>query len=101
MHSRGAAPELPHDYVALHLVHVPVQSGDGVVSRTHRVGEPVDPARRVDIDNGLSGREHLVQVEKGVEFPLVLFAVDIELLDRGKDDTMTVLQQHSDWVGHK
>ena len=77
----GAGAELAHDDVAGVLVHVTVRGGDGEVAGAHLIREPVNLAAGVGEDDRLGDGERLVEIAQGVELPLLLVHVDVELLD--------------------
>ena len=92
--------ELLHDNVTLGLVHVTVHGGDGEVTGSELVGEPVNLSAGVAEDNGLSDGDGLVQVGEGVELPVLLLNGNVELLDtfEGK---LVLLDEDTDGVAHE
>ena len=89
--------ELLHDNVTLALVHVTVHGGDGEVTGSELVGEPVDLSAGVAEDDGLGDGDGLVQVGEGVELPILLLDGNVELLDtfEGK---LVLLDEDTDGV---
>lgn len=75
----GAGPEVAHDVLSLLHLHVAVGGGHGEVPLGHLLGEPVDLAPGVAVDDGLRDLEGVVQVAEGVELPLLLLDGDVEL----------------------
>lgn len=98
--TRRSGTELLHDDITLSLVHVAVHSGDGEVTSSELVGEPVDLPAGVAEDDGLGDGDGLVQVGEGVELPVLLLDGDVELLDtfEGK---LVLLDQDADGVAHE
>jgi hypothetical protein len=92
--------ELLHDDITLGLVHVTVHGGDGEVTGSELVGEPVDLPAGVAEDNGLGDCDGLVQVGEGVELPILLLDGNVELLDtfEGK---LVLLDEDTDGVAHE
>ena len=80
-HATASTAEFAHDDVALPLVHVSVHATDGEVALLHVLLQPVDLATCVAVDDGLGDGEGLVQIAKGVEFPLFPLDGNVELLD--------------------
>jgi hypothetical protein len=92
--------ELLHNQVALSLVHVAVHGGDGEVTGSELVREPVDLATGVAEDDGLRDRDGLVEIRQGVELPLLLLDGDVELLDTLKGE-LVLLDKDADGVAHE
>jgi len=92
--------ELFHDDITLSLVHVAVHGGDGEVTGSELVGEPIDLPAGVAEDDGLGDGDGLVQVREGVELPVLLLDGNVELLDtfEGK---LVLLDQDADGVAHE
>jgi len=92
--------ELLHDNVTLALVHVTVHGGDGEVTGSELVGEPVDLSAGVAEDDGLGDGDGLVQVGEGVELPVLLLDGNVELLNtfEGK---LVLLDEDTDGVTHE
>lgn len=92
--------ELLHDNITLGLVHVTVHGGDGEVTGSELVGEPVNLSAGVAEDNGLSDGDGLVQVGEGVELPVLLLDGNVELLNtfEGK---LVLLDEDTDGVTHE
>ena len=59
-HTRGTGPELAHNEVAVLLVEVGVHDGHGEVALLHVLGDPVDLAAGVAVDDGLRDGQGLV-----------------------------------------
>mmetsp|Transcript_5005 Transcript_5005/g.12711 ORF Transcript_5005/g.12711 Transcript_5005/m.12711 type:complete len:378 (+) Transcript_5005:516-1649(+) len=89
-HAGGAGAELAHDDVAGVLVHVSVRGGHGEVPGAHLVCQPVYLAAGVGEDHGLRDGQGLVQVAQGVQLPLLLVNVDVELLDTLEGQLVTL-----------
>jgi len=98
--TRRTGSELLHDQVTLSLVHVTVHGGDGEVTGSELVGEPVNLSAGVAEDDGLGDGDGLVQVGKSVELPLLLLNSDVELLDTLKGK-LVLLNQNADGVTHE
>lgn len=98
--TRRAGSELLHDQVTLSLVHVTVHGGDGEITSSELVGEPVNLSAGVAEDNSLGNGDGLVQIGEGVQLPLLLLDGNIELLDtlQGK---LVLLDQDADRVTHE
>lgn len=92
--------ELLHDNVTLSLVHVTVHGGDGEVTSSELVGEPVDLPAGVAEDDGLGDSDGLVQVREGVELPVLLLNGNVELLDTFESQ-LVLLDQDADRVAHE
>lgn len=92
--------ELFHDDITLGLVHVTVHGGDGEVTGSELVGEPVDLPTGVAEDDGLGDGDGLVQIGEGVELPVLLLNGNVELLDtfEGK---LVLLDEDADGVTHE
>lgn len=92
--------EFLHDDITLSLVHVAVHGGDGEVTSSELVGEPVDLPAGVAEDDGLGDGNGLVQVGQGVELPVLLLNGNVELLDtfEGK---LVLLDEDTDGVAHE
>ena len=56
-----------------------MHGADGEVGVLHFLGQPVDLLLGVAEDDGLGDCEGVVEVDKGVELPLLLLDVDEEL----------------------
>lgn len=98
--TRRAGTELLHDDITLSLVHVTVHGGDGEVTGSELVGEPVDLPAGVAEDDGLGDGDSLVQIGESVELPVLLLDGDVELLDtfEGK---LVLLDENADRVTHE
>jgi hypothetical protein len=92
--------ELLHDDITLGLVHVAVHGGDGEVTGSELVGEPVDLPTGVAEDDGLGDGDGLVQVGQGVELPVLLLDSNVELLDTFKGKFI-LLDEDTDGVAHE
>jgi hypothetical protein len=92
--------ELLHDNITLGLVHVTVHGGDGEVTSSELVGEPVDLPAGVAEDDSLGNGDGLVQVGESVELPILLLNGNVELLDtfEGK---LILLDEDTDGVTHE
>mmetsp|Transcript_22620 Transcript_22620/g.64189 ORF Transcript_22620/g.64189 Transcript_22620/m.64189 type:complete len:255 (+) Transcript_22620:102-866(+) len=98
-HAGGAGAELTHHEVALLLVEIGVHRRDREVALLQLVGEEVDLAAGVAVDDRLRDGQGLVQVTQCVELPLLLLDRDIELpntLER-----QLVLHEDRDWVANE
>jgi hypothetical protein len=98
--TRRAGAELLHDQITLGLVHVTVHGGDGEVTGSELVGEPVDLSASVAEDDSLGDGDGLVQIREGVELPLLLLNGNVELLDTLKGK-LVLLDQDTDGVTHE
>jgi hypothetical protein len=98
--SRRTGSELLHNQVSLRLVHVTVHGGDGEISLSELVGEPVDLSARVAEDDGLGDGDRLVQIGERIQLPLLLLDGNIELLDTFEGQ-LVLLDQDSDRVSHE
>lgn len=74
-----ARPELAHDDVSRVLIHVAVGGRDRVIPAPQLVGEPINFAPRVDENDALSDGQRFVEVAEGLELPIFLIDVHIEL----------------------
>jgi hypothetical protein len=92
--------ELLHDNITLGLVHVTVHGGDGEVTSSELVGEPVDLPAGVAEDDGLGDGDGLVQVGQSVELPVLLLDSNVELLDTFKGK-LVLLDENADRVAHE
>lgn len=92
--------ELLHDNITLALLHVTVHGGDGEVTGSELVGEPVDLSASVTEDNGLSDGDGLVEIGEGVELPLLLLNSNVELLDTLEGEFL-LLDKDTDGVAHE
>lgn len=99
-HTGGAGAELLHDDVTLALVHIAVHGGNGEVTSSELVGEPVNLPAGVAEDDGLGDGDGLVQIGEGVELPVLLLNGNVELLDtfEGK---LVLLDENADGVTHE
>ena len=96
----GTGAELLHDDITLALVHVSVHGGDGEVTGSELVGEPVDLSAGVAEDDGLSNGDGLVKIGEGVQLPVFLLDGDVELLDTFKGE-FVLLDENTDGVAHE
>lgn len=92
--------ELLHDNVTLTLVHVTVHGGDGEVTGSEFVGEPVDLSAGVAEDDSLGNGDGLVEIGEGVELPLLLLDGNVELLDTFKGK-LVLLDEDTDGIAHE
>lgn len=92
--------ELLHDDLSGGLVHVTVHGGDGEVSLVELLSEPVDLSSGRAEDDGLGNGDGLVEITKGVEFPLLLLDGDVELSDTFQGQLL-LLDQDSDGITHE
>lgn len=99
-HARRAGAELPHDEVALSLVHVAVHGGHGEVSGLHLLREPVHLSARVAVDDGLRDGERGVQVAQGLQLPLLALDGDVKLLDTLESQFVS-FHKDADGVAHE
>ena len=99
-HTGGTGAELAHNEVTFLLVEIGVHGGDGEITLTHFLGEPVDLSAGVAVDDGLGDREGLVKIAKGVELPVLLLDGDEELTDtfEGK---LILLDENANGVAHE
>jgi hypothetical protein len=86
--------------IPLALLHVTVHGGDGEVTSSELVGEPVDLSAGVAEDDGLGDGHGLVEIGQGVELPLLLLDGNVELLDTLKGKLL-LLDQDTDGVAHE
>ena len=80
-HTRAAAAELLHNIITELLLHVPVNARHSEVSARHLLEQPIHFSAGVDVDDGLRDGERPVQVAQCLQFPILAFDGDIELLD--------------------
>ena len=99
-HTGGTGAELTHNEVTFLLVEIGVHGGDGEITLSHFLGEPVDLSAGVAVDDGLGDREGLVKIAKGVELPVLLLDGDEELTDtfEGK---LILLDENANGVAHE
>lgn len=77
---RVALPELAHNSIPLLLVHISVHAGDSEVVLNHLLGKPLDLCLRIAEDDCLGYCQTVIEVTKGIEFPLLLVNRNEELL---------------------
>jgi hypothetical protein len=92
--------ELLHNQITLGLIHITVHGGNGEITSSELVGKPVDLPSCVAEDNGLGDCDGLVQIGKGVQFPIFLLDSNIKLLDTFKGE-LGLLDQNTDRVTHE
>ena len=92
--------EFLHNQITLTLVHVTVHSGNGEITGSELVGEPVDLSSGVAEYNCLCDGNGLVQVGKGVQLPVLLLDGNVELLDTFEGE-FGLLDQDTDRVAHE
>lgn len=71
-----------------------------MVSGSHFVSKEIDLAASVTEDDSLSDVKSLVEIAKGVEFPLLTVHGNVELLDTLKGKLIT-LHENTDGVVHE
>lgn len=98
--TRRTRTELLHDKITLSLVHITVHSGDGKVTGSELVSEPVDLSAGVAEDDSLSDGDGLVEIREGIELPVLLFNSNVELLDTFEGQ-FSLLDQNTDRVAHE
>jgi hypothetical protein len=74
--------------------------GDCELAGVHLLSEPVDLPPGVAEDDSLGNGDSLVEIAKGVEFPLLLLNSDVELLDTFEGQLIT-LDKDADGVTHE
>ena len=91
--------ELLYNQVTLTLVHITVHSRNGEVAGSELGGKPIDLPAGIAEDNGFCDGNGLVQIAEGLQLPLLLLNIGIELLDtfEGK----LILEQDTDGIVHK
>lgn len=77
-----------------------MHGGDGEITGSEFIGEPVDLSSGVAEDDGLCDGDGLVQIGKGVQLPVFLLNSDVELFNtfEGK---FGLLDQDTDWITHE
>jgi hypothetical protein len=95
-----AGAELLHNDITLGLVHVAVHGGDGEVTSSKFVREPVDLSASVAEDDGLGNGDGLVQIGKSIELPVFLLDSNVKLLDAFKRE-FGLLDENADGVTHE
>jgi hypothetical protein len=98
--TRRTRSELLHNQITLTLVHVTVHGRDSEVTGSKLVGKPINLSSGVAEDNCLCDGDSLVQIRKGVQFPILLLNSNIELLDTLKGK-FCLLDQDTDRVAHE
>mmetsp|Transcript_34960 Transcript_34960/g.54646 ORF Transcript_34960/g.54646 Transcript_34960/m.54646 type:complete len:483 (+) Transcript_34960:1231-2679(+) len=99
-HTGGSGTELAHDKLTTLLVHIPMKSRDGEVTLGHLVQQPVHLTPSVDVDDGLSDGESLVEIAKGVQLPVLTLNTDVELLDT-LEGKLVLLHEDANRVPHE
>ena len=66
----------------------------------HLLGEPVDLATGVAVDDGLGDGKSSVQIAKGLKLPLLALNGDVELLDTLKGE-LVLLHKDADRIAHE
>ena len=77
----AATAELLHNIVTEFLLHVPMHARHSKVSARHLLEQPIHFSAGVDVDDCLRDGERPVQVAQCLQFPILAFDGDIELLD--------------------
>mmetsp|Transcript_14187 Transcript_14187/g.29760 ORF Transcript_14187/g.29760 Transcript_14187/m.29760 type:complete len:236 (-) Transcript_14187:412-1119(-) len=99
-HARRARPKFAHDQVALLLIQFRVHGRNGEVALRQLVLDEVDLAARVAVDDALGDRQRLVQVDEGVDLPLLLLDGHVELPDT-LERQLVLLHEDPDRVAHE
>lgn len=71
-----------------------------MVTRPHLVGQPVDLSPGVDKNDTLGDGKGFVEVAEGLELPLFLLNIDIELFDTLEGELIT-LDENTDRLVHE
>jgi len=98
--SAGASSEFGQDDVTVLLSDVSVSGGDGEFLRSHSVGQLIDLSSGVAKNDGLGDVESIVQIDQGIELPVLLFDQDVKLLDTLEGELVS-LDEDSDRVVHE
>ena len=77
-----------------------MHGGDGEVTGSELVGEPVDLSAGVAEDDGLGDGDGLVEIGESVELPVLLLNSNVELLDTFEGE-FGLLDQDADGVAHE
>merc|ERR1719473_1246971 len=93
----GSGSELSHDKLTLGALHLSVHGGDGEITLTHHVLEPVDLPASVAVDDSLGNGQSLVEITEGLELPFFALDGNVELLDTFKSELIT-LDKNTDRV---
>jgi len=83
-----------------HYRNVTHHGGDCELARVHLLRQPVDLPSGIAKDDGLGDGNRLVEITKGVEFPLLLFNGNVELLDTLEGQLIT-LDENSYRITHE
>lgn len=98
--TRRTGTELLHNQITLSLVHVTVHGGDGEITGSQLVGEPVDLSAGVAEDDSLGDGNGLVEIREGVKLPLLLLNGNVELLDT-LEGKLVLLDENADGLAHE
>ena len=98
--TRGTGTELLQDDVTLLLGDVTVGGGDGELAGPHLLGQVVDLPAGVAKDDSLGNVQGVVEIAKGVELPVLLLDINVELTDTFQGQLLT-LHQNLDGVVHE
>ena len=98
--ARRSGTELLHDQITLGLVHISVHGGDGEVTGSELLGEPINLSAGVAEDDGLGDSDSLVEIREGIELPLLLLNGNVELLDT-LEGQLGLLDEDADGVAHE
>lgn len=99
-HSAVALSEILHNTISLLLGHITVHAADGEVGFAHLIGQPVDLPAGIAENNSLGNSEGVVEIAKGIEFPVFLLHSNEVLLEAFEGQLIT-LDQDTDGVGHE
>lgn len=95
-----SSSKLSQDNITILLSDVSVSGGDSEVLSAHSVGEVIDLSSGVTEDDGLGNVEGIVQVAKGIQFPVFPFNGNIKLFNSFQGQFVS-LDQNSNWLVHE
>mmetsp|Transcript_11574 Transcript_11574/g.12721 ORF Transcript_11574/g.12721 Transcript_11574/m.12721 type:complete len:380 (+) Transcript_11574:1082-2221(+) len=98
--SGSTGSEFSHDQFSLVLIHITMHGGDGKHLLGHLLGQPIDLAASLAVDNGLLDIQIFVQITQQSELLFFLVDGDIELTDTFQSQFF-FLDQDSLGVSHE
>jgi len=98
--SAGTSSEFVQNEISFLHGNISVSGGDGEVSGSHLVGQPVDLSSGVAEDDCLGNIQGIVEVTQSVELPFLFLHTDIELFDTFQGEFIP-LDKNLDGVVHE
>lgn len=98
--TRRTGTELVQDHVSLLLGDVSVGGRDGELASPHLLSQIVDLPAGVAEDDGLGDVQSVVEIAEGVELPVLLLDINVELADTFQGQLLA-LHQDLDGVVHE